>query len=134
MRELSVYFCSKCGYYGYYQLSKNAVCPKCSAAMTRLPVSYLEFTNLNCQERDELLAKYIISSASPYIQRLILPHKINNNREIIAVLSKEVDQLEEQNEKLNETVKWMHQTIWELVRKQKGLDQPKQEASSKQET
>lgn len=41
MRELTVYYCSKCGRYGFYQVSKNAICPVCKTPMTVFPMSYL---------------------------------------------------------------------------------------------
>ena len=43
MRELSVYYCPTGGYYAYYQLTKNAVCPKCSVKMKLLNMPYQEF-------------------------------------------------------------------------------------------
>jgi len=122
MRELSVYYCSKCGYYGYYQLPKNAVCPKCSVDMVPLSISFQDFMDLSCEERDDLLSKQIISASSPYVKRLMAPHKTYNNREFIARMSDRIVELEAENKKLNETVEWMHQTIWDLVRKNKGIE------------
>ena len=122
MRELSVYYCSKCGYYGYYQLERNAVCPKCKVDMLALSISYQAFMDLPCEERDELLSSQIIASSSPYVKRLLVPHKVNNNREIIARMGDRITELEIENEKLNKTIEWMHQTIWEMVRKNKGLN------------
>lgn len=121
MRELSVYYCSKCGYYGYYQLPKNAVCPKCSVNMVLLSINFQDFMDLSCEERDELLSKQILMNSSPYIKRLAAPHKAYNNREIIARMSDHIVELETDNRKLNETVEWMHQTIWELVQKNKEI-------------
>ncbi len=121
MRELSVYYCSKCGYYGYYQLQRNAVCPKCRTNMVPLSISYQDFMDLSCEARDELLSNHIIASSSPYVRRLLAPHKANNNREIIARMGDRITELEIENEKLNKTIEWMHQTIWELVRKNKGI-------------
>lgn len=123
MRELSVYYCSKCGYYGYYQLPRNAVCPKCSVDMVMLSIHFQEFMDLSCEERDDLLAKQIIIDSSPYIKRLIAPHKVYNNREIIARMSDHIMELETDNRKLNETVEWMHQTIWDLVQRNKEITQ-----------
>lgn len=121
MRELSVYYCPKCGHYGYYQLPRNAVCPKCSVDMVLLTITYQDFMDLNCEERDNFLAGQIIESTSPYVRRLVAPHKACNNREIIARMSEHIRELESENKKLNETVEWMHQTIWDLVRKSKGI-------------
>ncbi len=133
MRELSVYYCPKCGYYGYYQLPKNAVCPKCNVDMVHLSMSYQEFMNLTCEERDDLLSRQIIASSSPYIQRLMAPHKANNSRELVAVMSTRIADLEAENKKLNETVEWMHQTIWDLIHKNKKLQQNFTEPSEKQD-
>lgn len=121
MRELSVYCCSKCGYYGYYQLQRNAVCPKCNVDMVPLSISYQDFMDLSCEERDELLSNHIITSSSPYVRRLMAPHKVNNNREIIARMGDRINELETENEKLSKTVEWMHQTIWDLVRENKRI-------------
>lgn len=121
MRELSVYYCCKCGYYGYYQLQRNAVCPKCRVQMAPLSISYQAFMDLSCEDRDELLSQHIIDSSSPYVQRLLAPHKENNSREVIARMGDRITELEIENEKLNQTIEWMHQTIWELVRKNKGM-------------
>ena len=67
MRDLSVYFCKKCGFYSYYPLAKYAVCPRCDLDMVLLPLEYKEFVNLNCYERDELLADQMIASSSPIV-------------------------------------------------------------------
>lgn len=121
MRELSVYYCPKCGHYGYYQLPRNAVCPKCNVDMVLLSITYQDFMDLTCEERDDFLAGQIIESSSPYVRRLVAPHKACNNREIIARMSDHIRELESENKKLNETVEWMHQTIWDLVRKNRGI-------------
>lgn len=123
MRELAVYYCKKCGYYGYYQLTRNAVCPKCDEKMTMLDISYQDFMDLDCRERDNYLAKEILDAAPSIIQRLVSPHKEFNTREIIAAMSVQIQELETENKKLNDTVTWMHQTIWDLLRKSKhGAD------------
>lgn len=119
MRELAVYYCQKCGYYGYYQLPKNAVCPKCDCKMVMLSVSYQDFMNLDCKERDDLLAREILETTPSIVQRLVTPHKEFNTREIIAAMSVQIQELETENKKLNETVGWMHKTIWDLLRKGK---------------
>lgn len=121
MRELSVYYCPKCGYYKYYQLHSEAVCTKCSTIMLPLSLQYQEFINLGCKERDELLSRQIIESSS-LVKRLMAPHKAANNRETIANLTRRIEELETENKKLNETVDWMHQTIWDLMRKYKNTD------------
>lgn len=118
MRELSVYYCMKCGYYAYYQLPKNAVCPKCHEKMKLLDISYQAFMDLGCEERDALLSQEILRNCPSIVTRITEPHKNANQRETIARLSARINELEEENQKLNETVAWMHQTIWDMIRKQ----------------
>ncbi|MCI8948716.1 MAG: hypothetical protein HFG49_01575 [Lachnospiraceae bacterium] len=120
MRELSVYYCVKCGYYAYYQLSKNAVCPKCDEKMKLLNIPYQKFMDFNCEERDELLSREILRNCPSVVSRITAAHKAANQRETIALLSAKINELEEENKKLNETVTWMHQTIWEMIRNEKS--------------
>ena len=98
MRELSVYYCPKCGRYGYYQLTRNAVCPTCDIPMTLLDVRYPAFMHLSREERDRLLIRKMLADTPS------LP------------------ELEEENRKLNDTVQWMHQTIWNLLQRNKALE------------
>lgn len=118
MRELSVYYCMKCGYYAYYQLPKNAICPKCNQKMKLLDISYQAFMDLDCEERDALLSQEILRNCPSIVTRITNPHKAANQRETIARLSARINELEEENQKLTETVAWMHQTIWDMIRKQ----------------
>lgn len=131
MRELSTYFCPHCGYYAYYQLEKNAVCPKCTVKMTQLDMEYQEFMNLTCEERDRLLAHKILASCSTLTERLCAPHRLNNTREIIGIQQVRILELEAENKKLNETVAWMHETIWDMVRTYKIPDFQKNCESAK---
>ena len=57
MRELAVHYCPKCGFYAFYQLSRNAVCPRCDEKMMSLDMRYQDFMDLDCAQRDELLDK-----------------------------------------------------------------------------
>lgn len=122
MRELSTYYCPRCGYYAYYQLEKNAVCPKCDVKMNQLDMQYQEFMDLNCEERDLLLAEKILASSSTLTERICAPHRLNNTRETIARQQARIHELEAENQKLNETVAWMHETIWDMVRTYKIPD------------
>lgn len=119
MRELSVYYCAKCGFYAYYQLPKNAVCPKCNIKMKPLDMPYQEFMDLDYEERDLLLSQEILRNCPSVVTRITAAHKAANQREMIAFLSTKVNELEEENKKLNDTVNWMHQTIWEMVQNRK---------------
>lgn len=126
MRELAVYYCDRCGYYGYYQLVKNAVCPKCDCKMVFLDMPYQTFMNMDCEERDEFLSDLIIE-ANPSAARILGEHQGLTGKEKIAYLANYIEELKAENERLNKTVDWMHQTIWELMRKQKMLeDSPEQ--------
>ena len=70
MRDLSVYYCSQCGFYAYYQLPKNAICHRCDIAMTLIEMRYQDFMNLDYEQRDKLISDQIISSSTPYIQKI----------------------------------------------------------------
>ena len=122
MRDLSVYYCRSCGYYAYYQLPRHAVCPKCETAMQLMDIRYQDFMDLDYEERDRLSCQEIIRSSSTLVQRICAPSKLYNQRELTARLTKEVLRLEAENKKLEETVEWMHQTIWDQLRKTKELE------------
>lgn len=123
MRELSVYYCKKCGHYAYYQLPKNAVCPKCNVGMTILKLPYQEFMDMNYEERDFLISREIIHSNPSFVKRIIAPEKMFNQREIIGKLTDQIETLEIDNKKLNDTIEWMHETIWDMLRENKALIQ-----------
>lgn len=130
MRELTVFYCSQCGYYAFYQIPKNAVCPKCSVSMTKLPMTYQNFMNLNYEMRDELIGSQIVGDAVPncsVVQRITEQEKCFNSRAVIARqamtirhMTKEIEELRADNKKLNDTVTWMHATIWDLTIKSKS--------------
>ena len=75
MRELSVYYCSKCGYYGFYQLPKNAICRKCNDSMKLLDMNYNDFMNLDYAQRDVLLIKQMIQTSQTLSRRITVPEK-----------------------------------------------------------
>ncbi len=122
MRELSVYFCPKCGRYAYYQLVKNAVCPNCNVSMNRLDMRYQDFMNLNHEERDFLIIRRLLDQHESVTGRLIAADRANNYRATIGQLTTRIHELESENQKLNETISWMHQTIWDLLSKTKSLE------------
>ncbi|RGY99275.1 teichuronopeptide [Clostridium sp. AM58-1XD] len=125
MRELSVYYCPHCGHYAYYQLARHAVCPKCEIPMQVLDMRFQDFMNLTREERDDLLSFEILSTSCPtglsMSKRLTTSQNMPNNREIIAALTQKIQALEDENKHLNDTVSWMHETIWDLIRKNKLL-------------
>ena len=130
MRELSVYFCRKCGRYAYYQLPKNAVCPACNISMTQLHISYHDFMDLGHEERDRLISREIIKNSPTFIKRITSPDKLYNQKELVGLLTRKVEELEADNQKLNETVEWMHATIWEQLNKIKELEREVQDLKS----
>ena len=127
MRDLSVYYCKRCGYYAYYQLPKNAVCPKCKAAMALMDMSYMEFMDLDYEERDLLISQKIIMAAPSFIHRICSSDKFHNQRELVGQLTEELTRLQSENQQLNSTIDWMHQTIWDQLKKTKCLERELQE-------
>lgn len=122
MRELSVYYCSRCGRYGYYQLTKNTVCLNCSRKMNLLSMSYMDFTNLSLEERDMLITNEILTKDPSISNRILADARAHNVRAVISGLQSRIHELESENRKLTETVEWMHQTIWDLLNKSKSLE------------
>ena len=122
MRELAVFYCPKCGHYAYYQTSRHPQCPKCGTqeAMHMVRMHYSEFMRMSCDERDEFLSREILKTNPSLITRLTEPHKRYNSREIIAEMNNVIMNLDTENKILSDTVKWMHDTIWEMIREQKG--------------
>lgn len=121
MRELSVYYCDKCGYYAYYQLPKNAVCHKCNHPMTHLPISHWEFTNLDYEARDRLIVVKMIEASPTLVQRITAPEKLYHQRKLVGTMAQQIVDLEEEVKTLNETIEWMHATIWDELHKKKSL-------------
>lgn len=146
MRELSVYYCSKCGFYGYYQLPQNAVCPHCRIKMIELPMTYQNFMRMECHARDKLIADQMAGDVVPYtsvVQRITEPEKNCNGRltaarlksqyesltrefkqqsELIEQLQKEKEELLQKNRENESTIKWMHDMIWDLTRRLHSKD------------
>lgn len=122
MRELSVYYCPRCGRYGYYQLTKNTVCLNCNRKMNQLSMGYMEFINLSLEERDMLLTKEILSKDPSISNRILADARAHNTRAVVSGLQTRIHELESENRKLNETIEWMHQTIWDLLNKSKALE------------
>lgn len=127
MKELTVFYCPHCGYYGYYQLPKRAVCPSCGIPMTKLPVSCHQFMDLDYHMRDQLIGSQILNGAEPHssvVQRITEQARRFNSRAVIAQqaetiqkLKQEICMLEAENRSLSDTVAWMHDTIWKLTRR-----------------
>lgn len=112
MRELSVYYCPKCGYYGYYQMPK-AACPRCSAGFRELPVPIGKFMELDCTDRDKIIACEIVN-ANPYISDLAVPDTEFDSWKILKSMEARAREREEANEKLKDTVAWMQKMMEDL--------------------
>ncbi|MCI8517124.1 MAG: hypothetical protein HFG75_09705 [Hungatella sp.] len=121
MRELSVYYCDKCGYYAYFQLPKNAVCHLCARPMIRLDMNHRDFTSLGYEDRDRLIALKMVAAAPTLASRITAPEKLYCQRKLVGTLTQHVLELEKEIAKLNETVEWMHSTIWDELRKKQEL-------------
>lgn len=121
MRELSVYYCHKCGFYAYFQLPKNAVCCHCDIPLTRLDMNHRDFTNLSYEARDRLLTLKMIEDAPTLAGRITAPEKLYQQRKLVGALKQEIAELEAENRKLTETLAWMHATIWEGVEQRQAL-------------
>lgn len=91
MRELAVFYCPKCGYYAYYQTSRHPQCPRC------------------CHPD-------VMHMARMYYKEFM----DMGCRERDDYLAQEIMRLDTENKILSDTVKWMHDTIWEMIREQKG--------------
>ncbi len=127
MRELAVFYCPKCGHYAYYQTSRHPQCPKCGTqeAMYMVRMHYTEFMRMSCDERDEFLSREILKTNPSLITRLTEPHRRYNSREIIAEMNNVIMNLDIENKILSDTVKWMHDTIWELMHEKRESGQDK---------
>lgn len=138
MRELTVYYCSECGFYGYYQLPKNAVCRQCRLSMTELHMTYQSFMRLEYHSRDKLIADQIAGEVTPYssvVQRITEVEKGGSARaealskkykaleeekleqeKLIEQLRSENQELTVKNQESESTIQWMHDMIWDLSR------------------
>lgn len=132
MKDLSVYYCPKCGRYGYYQLVRNTVCPSCDIKMVQLSMDYQQFTNLELEERDALIISKLLSRHESVTGHPIAADQSHNYRGTIASLSDRVQELETDNQQLNNTVEWMHQTIWDLLGKNKAMESQLSDLTPKQ--
>ena len=126
MKELAAFFCPHCGYYAYYQTSRHAQCPKCrhSDEMHMIRMHYAEFMKMSCHERDHYLVSEILKTNPSLIERMKKLHRSCNSREIIAKMNEVIMKQSTEIITLNDTVKWMHDTIWELMREQRKIGNP----------
>lgn len=108
MRELNVYYCPKCGHYGYHLVPKNAVCPICQEIMLPLPMSYQSFMNLEFDMRDTIIANQIAGDVIPdssVVQRITALEKDCTSRFVVAELKAYIIDLENKNQDLASQIK-----------------------------
>lgn len=130
MRELAVYYCPGCGHYGFYQAASNIVCPLCCCSMTRLPMSYQNFMDLEVDMRDSIIANLLAEDVLPsssVVQRITELEKDCTDRFTVLRLKEQARKLEAENETLHakveeqeHTISWMHDMIWDLAARIKG--------------
>ena len=123
MKELSVCYCPVCGRYSYCQSREihTAVCSNCDIPMAPL-MPYAEFRNLDTQKRDLLLIQKIIAQEPSISSRILAYLRSCASGEAATLLDSRIHQLETENKKLHDTIAWMHQTIWDLLSKNKSLE------------
>ena len=90
--------------------------------MELMDMHYLDFMDLNYEERDLLISQKIIEAAPSIVHRICQSANLHNQREIIGHLTHALAELQEENQKLNHTIDWMHKTIWEQLRKTQTLE------------
>jgi len=83
---------------------------------------YREFIRLGPEERDTLLTREILEKDPSITHHFLATARAHNARAVVAQLKEHIREMELENQKLNETIEWMHQTIWDLLRKTKSLE------------
>ena len=129
MRELAAFYCPQCGHYAYYQTCRHPYCPKCchSEPLHMIRMHYSEFMNMSCDERDAFLSKEILKTNPSLLERLTISQRQCSSREVIAEMNLVIMNLDTENKILSDTVKWMHDTVWELMREKRSSDREKTE-------
>lgn len=143
MRELTVYYCPKCGHYGFFQLSGNAVCPICSVPMAVLPIRYQQFMDLDHATRHRLISRQMresnplstlasLDSATADAETkqtdaaiLLANRRVARETTPAAgiaektarenAMAEEISRLRQKNKELEHTISWMHDMIWDLT-------------------
>lgn len=130
MKELSVYYCPGCGRCHYLRPLTHMTCPVCELPLKRL-TSYSGFCHLNEEERDKLLVQKIIAGNPAACSRFLAYIRSCSDGEAVALQTPDPHLLESENQKLNETIQWMHQTIWDLLLKNKELEHTLEKSPAK---
>ena len=128
MNKLSVYYCPKCGRYAYVQQDSLISCSACSHEMKLLSVPCAEFMRLSPEKRNVLILDHILSEARQISSdaasdpdSLCLTGSCAY-RHMFFAMNMRLHELQQENQQLNHTVDWMHQTIWKLLSRNKELE------------
>ena len=121
MQNLTVSYCPICGRYSYSQPSDLPACPTCEVSMVYL-MPYSDFRFLNQEERDRLLIQKIIDNDTSMPGHLLAYLRSCSCKEAATLIDPRVHQLESENKKMNDTIQWMHQTIWDLLHQKRCLE------------
>ncbi len=121
MRELSVYYCPVCGRYSYNQPADIPACPLCEVSMLLL-MPYSDFRHLDQEERDMQLLQKMIAGDTSLPSHLLAFLRSRSSKVAATLVDSQLHQLESENKKLNDTIQWMHQTIWELLCQNRNLE------------
>jgi predicted nuclease with TOPRIM domain len=89
--------------------------------MTLLNMPYTEFVHLSNAQRDSLITSEIMKDCPSISTRIKTANNLHNERFAVASLQEKIRELEDDNKQLNETIEWMHQTIWDLIARNKAL-------------
>ena len=73
------------------------------------------------RSRDRLIATKMVEATPSLIGRITAPEKLYRQRKLVGTLTQHIQELEKEIDKLNETIAWMHSTIWDELRKKQGL-------------
>lgn len=117
MSELFVYYCPRCGHFGYFKMQQTLCCPLCESSMRLLNISCEEFMKLSCDNRSKLMIGDMLSHESAISQTTRSAFLSYGHHCISASLISQIHDLSEENVQLNNTIQWMHDTIWELLGK-----------------
>jgi hypothetical protein len=84
-------------------------------------MSQRDFTNLSYEARDRLITLKMIEAAPTLAKRITAPEKLYQQRKLVGALTQQVIEMDAEIKKLNETLGWMHATIWDELRKKQTL-------------
>lgn len=115
MPKLAVSLCLQCGCHTLTQLPSILLCPRCGCPMKPLSIQAETFMKLSGTEQDFFLVQEILDSAPASVRQTLSIRGSSSHHEVIAILCHQVSLLKKENSRLEDTVSWMHQTIWTLI-------------------